>query len=214
MSETDTLQDRRELKSEFRDGDRPDQNDFASLIDSSFNQLSDQLFAKDKRLGIGVEQPAAPLDVAGASESVRQSIITTDGSNSTFRIAHPNTNVVAIGGDKESTLEIGDFESNGASFDPKMTITSKGRVGIATQAPEHKLHVNGSAKIENKLYLGDCQLECVNGRLLLVYNGVTYTVKMERGGGGSNKNKLFWALIITGLVLLTAILLLIILELV
>ena len=47
------LRRRKYLRSKFQDGDCPNGDDFAAMIDSGINQKSDQMFAVDQKLGIG-----------------------------------------------------------------------------------------------------------------------------------------------------------------
>ena len=42
--------------------------------------------------------------------------MTTDGFNSTFRIAHPQEAVVSLGSNEKQELKIGNFKEDGSSF--------------------------------------------------------------------------------------------------
>jgi len=176
-------EDRAHLKEQFKNGDKPSQEDFADLIDSSLNQVSDQIFAEDQKIGIGTKEPRVPLEIMGGSENKgRQSFIASDGEYSTFRIAHPNNGVVAIGSHKKEVFQLGKFKSEGAEFYPRMTINSEGNIGVGTEDPKEKLDVEGSLKIKDSLFLGGAELVFKEGKLFMYTDGVGYKIKMERVG--------------------------------
>lgn len=206
------LKNRRYLKSKFKDGDKPTQEDFADLIDSCLNQKSDKIFAVDRKVGIGTKQPSAPLEVKGAERGVRQSLLTSDGKNSNFYVAHPIKNVVALGGNLGTSLKLGSFNKECSLFQPKMTINTQG-VGIGTKTTKAGLAVNGSAKISDTLYLGDGALEIKKGVLYLISGGQRYRVKLEKSHSWAPSKLLYWGLIIVGVSLLILILIGICLEL-
>ena len=94
-------------------------------------------------VGIGTTTPTAPLHVfSNTGGPLRNTAVFTDGGFSTFRIAHPSNEVVALGGLNEHTLQIGGLGTS--AFNPIMTITpfnSGGRVGIGTATPPESLSV-------------------------------------------------------------------------
>ncbi|MBL4707421.1 MAG: hypothetical protein JKY48_03160 [Flavobacteriales bacterium] len=176
-------ENREQLKKQFKNGDRPSEEAFAALIDGALNQASDKIFATDHKIGIGTKKPRVPLEVQGDSDSTgQQSFIASDGTNSTFRIAHPRKNVIAIGGNKEDCLEFGKFKKDGAIFLPKMSLVNNGNVGIGlgTESPTEKLEVGGSIKVKDKILLGKGELELKDGKLILRIDGKRYIIKMDR----------------------------------
>ena len=58
-------QNRTILKNYFRTGNRPTQEQFADLIDSSLNLADNDLFEASGNLGLGHDQPAATLSING-----------------------------------------------------------------------------------------------------------------------------------------------------
>ena len=58
-------QNRTILKNYFRTGNRPTQEQFADLIDSSLNLADNDLFETSGNLGLGHDQPAATLSING-----------------------------------------------------------------------------------------------------------------------------------------------------
>jgi hypothetical protein len=173
------LRRRKYLRSKFEDGDRPNGQSFADLIDSSLNQKSDKIFGVDHKIGIGTENPNAPLEVSGARKEVNQSFLTGDGCNSTFRIAHPENGVLGMGCDESERLQIGAFKNDGSSFEPHMVIDKNGSVGIGTERPEVKLDISGSLKVDQNILLGDCLLAFNNGKLFLKTGDAKYHILME-----------------------------------
>ena len=160
------LRRRHYLKKKFEDGDNPDGNDFAELIDSSLNQKSDQIFAVDQQLGIGTNAPTAPLEVKGSSQSQRQSVVVADGCNSTLRIAHPQNNVVAVGCDSGELLQLGNFNSQNGNFTPELYISESG-VGVGAEAKNATLDVNTTFWVGESIGLGDATLYFEDGLLYM-----------------------------------------------
>lgn len=81
------------------------------------------------------------LRIIGFSETIRSSFISSDNTNSTFRIAHPSSGVVALGGNVDHQLQLGGFVYDGSSFSPRMTILTDGKVGINTTTATHQLSI-------------------------------------------------------------------------
>lgn len=208
MGQQDTIQGREYLKSKFENGDRPNGNDFADLIDSSINQQSDRFYAVDHKIGIGNKQPKAPLDIKGGTRKVKQSFVTSNGDCSTFRIAHPDHHIAAIGANQGEKLSFGTFTSDGSNFEQYMALAPDGSLGIGTTTPKEKLDVNGSIKVSKTIHLGDCVLEFVNGHLILKSNNRTYKILMEHIHHDPKppRNKLIiWILIVTGVLVVTGL---------
>lgn len=177
--ERDNVKGREYLKSKFENGDRPDGNDFADLIDSSINQKSDDFYAVDHKIGIGTSRPKAPLEIRGGRRRVKQSFISSNGDCSTFRIAHPDHHVAAIGANNGEKLSFGTFVDDGSDFRHFMALTADGSLGIGTDAPKQKLDINGSINVSKTIHLSDCVLEFINGRLILTSKGRSYKILME-----------------------------------
>ena len=200
--ERDNVKGREYLKSKFENGDRPDGNDFADLIDSSINQKSDDFYAMDHKIGIGTSRPKAPLEIRGGRRRVKQSFISSNGDCSTFRIAHPDHYVAAIGANNGEKLSFGTFADDGSDFRHFMALTADGSLGIGTDAPTQKLDIHGSINVSKTIHLSDCVLEFINGRLILTSKGRSYKILMEHIHHDPKppRNKaLMWVLISLGI---------------
>ncbi len=199
------------LRSKFEDGDRPDGQDFTDLIDSSLNQKSDKIFAVDHRIGIGTETPNAPLEIVGKHKEINQSFLSTDGDNSTFRIAHPSEGIACIGVNQTETLQIGTFKKNGSDFKNHLTINKLGNIGIAVDEASEKLNVGGSVKIEKHLFINDVRLSVKKGKLYLKTCNTTYQILMKEVNSIPNypNRKLATIVIIILFIILIILLLLI-----
>lgn len=182
------LKGRKYLKSRFEDGDCPNGNDFAELIDSCINQKSDRIFAVDHQLGIGTDAPSAPLNVNGSSGDQKISAILTDGCNSTLRFGHPSKNDITIGGNKKDDIQIGVFDDCASTFTPIMSITSSGRVGIGVSQPQAELHVADSVKAGQSVAIGEAVLTFHRKKLWLEANGKRYYIVMEEADHRPHKH--------------------------
>ncbi|TAG59449.1 MAG: hypothetical protein EAZ27_00620, partial [Cytophagales bacterium] len=100
----------------------------------------------NKRLGIGTNAPETPLHIASSSVTgiVRVSATFSDLANSTFRIGHPSSQVLAIGSNDDHTFQLGGFANTLNTFTPWITILQTGRVGIGVTTPLNRLDVAGS----------------------------------------------------------------------
>jgi len=197
------LRRRRYLKTKFETGDRPDANDFADLIDSSLNQKSDQIFAVDRMLGIGTKKPDAPLVIKGSNKKVKQSVVATDGANSTFRIAHPDNKVVAIGSDRNESIQLGNFHGTNCDFFLPQMYISEGGIGIGVAAKNAELDVNTTLWVGESIGLGKGTLTYKKGNLYLKANDQTYQILTEKSNGKNPFRKWRLAMIILGCIFFT-----------
>lgn len=209
--EEENLKGREYLKSKFQNGDRPNQSDFFDLIDGSINQESDKLFAVNRKIGIGTEKPSATLEVKGGRRKVKQSFLASDGDCSTFRIAHPHHGTVGIGANDAEKLALGTFVKDGSAFKSHLTVDPDGNIGIGTISPRERLDVRGSISVSEKIQLGECELEFLNGRLLLIYGGRKYEIEMHHSHRHPapppppRRKGLLWVLISIGILLVIGI---------
>ena len=140
------IKGRKYLKSRFQAGDKPTQQDFTDLINSSINQKSDQIFAVDSKLGIGTETPEASLEIKGDGCCRKPSLKASDG-NSSLWVRHPRDGIVALSAGNGETLVLGSICNHGqAKFSPKMTINANGKVTILQEATD-TLEVKGSMTV-------------------------------------------------------------------
>ncbi|MGB3463736.1 MAG: hypothetical protein WBA74_00625 [Cyclobacteriaceae bacterium] len=163
-------EERKKLKTYFEQGDRPDEEQFARLIQSGVNQVDDKVHAVDGKIGLDVPQPTQRLDVNG-NALIRENVMVKGNVEGDKTGKTPSEDVLfvanyaAIGLNGESKPnEGGDIRlsantSNGTSgkirFDrftgnghqPSMLIDGTGNVGIGTTIPGTKLHIeNGSSQ--------------------------------------------------------------------
>lgn len=177
--EEENLKDREYLRSKFQNGDRPDAQDFDNFIDGTINQKSDGVHAVNRKLGIGTAKPTATLEVTGGRRKVKQSLVSSDGNHSTFRVAHPKQGTVGIGSNDGERFSLGNFASDGSSFNSHLTVEPDGKIGIGVKNPCERLDVNGSIHVSDKIRLGDCQLKFLHGKLILIHSGRKYEIEMH-----------------------------------
>lgn len=192
------LQDREWLRSRFKDGDRPDGNQFSAWIDSSINQKSDGLYASEKRLGIGIEHPTTPLDILGDKDSGGLALRSSNGGNSHFQVAHPDSSQVNLGCQSGEKMALGHFQDGNSGFTEQLVIVREGMVGIGTPSPQEALEVNGSVKVAQHLLLGEATLYFKRGKLYLKADGKKYQLQMVRSSNSPTPlpRWLYWALIV------------------
>lgn len=207
--EQDNLKGREYLKSKFRDGDRPDGTDFSDLIDSCINQKSDRIFALDGKMGIATDKPKAPLEIKGGRRKTRQTLLVSDGSNSSFRIAHPEARTAALGANNGESLALGTFVEDGSEFTPRISMDAQGKLGIGTESPRELLDVCGSINVDQSIFLGTAELYFKKGELMLLNNGRKYRVLMEEihhhHHHPERRRVLMWLLIIIGSLIIIGI---------
>ena len=207
--EQDNLKGREYLKSKFRDGDRPNEVDFSDLIDGCINQKSDRIYALDGKIGIGTEKPKAPLEVKGGRRKTRQTLLVSDGTNSSFRIAHPDAGKVGLGANTGEVLSFGTFPEDGSEFTSRISMDAQGKLGIGTDAPSQLLDVRGSVNVKESLFLGTAELFFQKGELLLTNDGRCYRILMEElhhhQPHPPRRKTLLWILIIIGCLLVIGV---------
>ena len=131
------------LKEKFKTGYKPSQQDFEDLIDSALNVKDTRIMLDENtsNLGIGTEQPPKErLEVNGA---VRLGG-TSSNNPGTIRWNPDTGDLEGYNGDRwlSLTKDSGGWTNSGAA-----TFHDENNVGIGTDAPEQKLHVNGGLKL-------------------------------------------------------------------
>lgn len=135
----------------------PNGGDIIMQTGGAFNAVTERMrVTQSGNVGIGIANPSAPLHVLSSTGgALRNTAVFSDGGFSTFRIAHPSSQVVALGGLNDHTLQIGGLGTS--AFNPIMTITpfnSGGNVGIGTTTPANRLSVSGNADITGNVGIG------------------------------------------------------------
>lgn len=134
---------RENLYSFFETGDIPTQEEFADLIDSYVHQKEDGVSvykpdAENKRFGVGVLQPPYRLGVR--AEGDIQKLISLHDIEDTHRWSiNLNPSISANTG-----LNIAQ-ETAGGSISRLFVQESTGNVGIGSQSPQQKLHIENNA---------------------------------------------------------------------
>ncbi len=149
------------LKELFLNGLKPNQEDFADIIDSTINSKDDNIVSKNGKIGINTEDPKANLHVNVLGDKVKLGdknaafmVGRADGHNLSF----DDNEIMSKNGNNYATLNIqaegGDvyFHSLKTDIKERVIIKSNGKVGIGTNNPKANLHVNISG---DKVKLGD-----------------------------------------------------------
>lgn len=153
-----TKRGRSKLEEYFETGDRPTEQQFAELIHSELNQKDDDIHAKDKKIGIGTENPTAKLHVQGNnldpnSDGVLRIDVINSNPNSDanlrFGVFNGGTKFSWIQAHGNQPLKINSIGNNTLLND------TNGNVGIGTENPTEKLHVKGNISVENGDMLWD-----------------------------------------------------------
>lgn len=140
---------RADLYEEFRNGDIPNENDFADTIDSALNLVEDGLVSYKvntatgvkKRFGIGGETaPECPLGIKGevGADDQMISFTSSDASQKWNINLNPTGNNVTGFSIDDQTSGI----SNSRLFIDQQ---SEGNIGIGTVEPLEKVHVQGAS---------------------------------------------------------------------
>lgn len=171
-----TKRDRKHLETYFETGDRPTEEEFSELITSVINQEEDDIHGKDKKIGIGTDDPKAKLHVKGGNVRVDEALTGKDSREGMLKV------FAASKGDEDGAcmymmrsddggsnsggitfVAAGDGQKNGYDFvnhdqtlapnDPNrfnnaMRIHGNGNVGMGIEDPDEKLSVKGNIKVE------------------------------------------------------------------
>ena len=152
---------REEIKSEFKNGMKPNEENFADLIDSSVNFLDDGVSWNNGKLGVKTNDPKASLHVydqggdyvmPGASIEPTVMIGKEDGPY----LAIDNNEVAAKNNSSKADLH---FQKDGGDirfFEPdsavEISFKDSGKLGIGTNDPNEGIHVKSetpTVKIES-----------------------------------------------------------------
>ncbi|MCK6641933.1 MAG: hypothetical protein L6Q81_17790 [Bacteroidia bacterium] len=137
---------RSELYEEFKNGDIPNQDDFADTIDSALNLVDDGLTSYKvltpvgelKRFGIGDNAPTAPLGIKGETGQDDQMICFTSADESQKWNINLNPT-----GDDVNGFSIDD-QTSGIGTSRLFINQTDGNIGVNNVEPLQKLHVTGS----------------------------------------------------------------------
>lgn len=145
---------REEIKSEFKNGMKPNQENFADLIDSAVNFVDDGVQLNNGNLGVKTDDPKASLHVYdNGSDSVKPGtghepsvmIGREDGLN----LSLDNNEIAAKNGGSASVFYLqrdgGDMILFDADSDARIVLKDSGNIGIGTNTPDGRLHVKGTA---------------------------------------------------------------------
>ncbi|MCP4121840.1 MAG: hypothetical protein GY751_08820 [Bacteroidetes bacterium] len=149
------LKTREQLKNLFLNGLKPNQEDFAALIDALLNFTDDDVTVKSGKIGIKTTDPKGRLHVytngLGGNDPTK---LTNDGGS--FIIG--NTDALNLSMDHNEILarnngataklylqnEGGELRVFAHKSNERFVFLDTGRLGIGTQSPDGRLHINGS----------------------------------------------------------------------
>lgn len=138
---------RTDLYDEFKNGDIPNETDFADTIDSALNLVDDGLTSYKvstavgmlKRFGIGDTAPTAPLGIKGEPGQDDEMVTFTSHDDSQKWNINLNPTSSNVSG-----FSIDDQTSGVGTSRFFIDQVSQGNVGIGTVEPLQKLHVSGA----------------------------------------------------------------------
>lgn len=140
------------IKAQFLNGMKPNQEEFADMIDSALNKSDDGITAVAGKIGIATNNPKATLHVYdnGSVDPVGPGITSATlmvGNQSSNNLSMDNNEIQAKNGANASTFllqrEGGDVKFFDASSEvDKVVIKDTGRIGVGTSSPSGKLHIN------------------------------------------------------------------------
>jgi hypothetical protein len=147
---------RGELKDLFLNGLKPNQEDFAALIDAILNFSDDNVKVVSGRIGIGTTDPRGSLHVKttggeGQTTLTNEWGVVVIGDISGFNLSLDHNELMARNGTNRTPFylqrEGGDvILFNDASIQGDVIFKDTGEVGIKTTTPSGLLHVNGTAR--------------------------------------------------------------------
>ncbi|MDG1331958.1 MAG: tail fiber domain-containing protein [Crocinitomicaceae bacterium] len=145
---------RGELKDLFLNGLKPNQEDFAALIDAILNFSDDNVTVVSGRIGIGTTDPKGSLHVqttggTGQTTLTNEWGVVVIGDISGFNLSLDHNELMARNGTSRTPFylqrEGGDvILFNDASIQGDVIFKDTGEVGIKTTTPSGLLHVNGT----------------------------------------------------------------------
>lgn len=141
------------IKAQFLNGMKPNQEEFADMIDSALNKSDDGITAVAGKIGIATNDPKATLHVFdnGSGDPVGPGITSATlmvGNQSSHNLSMDNNEIQAKNGANASTFllqrEGGDvrFFDAPVSEEGKVVLKATGRIGVGTTNPSGKLHIN------------------------------------------------------------------------
>ncbi len=121
------------LKNLFSNGNRPTEGSFAKLIDSTVNKVEDG-FSKDESNGLMLSPEGTSIKLASFYKSI--------ADNPLWSIQL---------GKEEKKQGLNFTEPGEESDETRLYIQAGGNVGIGTNDPQHKLHVNGYLGVDGRI---------------------------------------------------------------
>lgn len=147
--------DRELIKQQFQNGDKPNEADFARIIDSTINFTDDNIAVVGGKIGIKTNDPKATLHVYDdGSDAVFTGIggaTLMVGNQIGKNISMDGNEITAKNGAAASRLSLqpdgGDvaMHYNGSTY-TKLMFKDTGKVGIGTITPVGPLHINTASK--------------------------------------------------------------------
>ena len=184
---------RGELKDLFLNGLKPNQEDFAALIDAILNFSDDNITVVSGRIGIGTTDPKGALHVKttggeGSTTLTNEWGVVVIGDITGFNLSLDHNELMARNGTSRTPFylqrEGGDvILFNDASIQGNVIFKDTGEVGIKTTTPSGLLHVNGSERdfvvsAEGNVGIGTDE---PSARLQIVTEDSDYLVNLTSG---------------------------------
>lgn len=148
-----TKQDRPTLKSFFRSGALPTEEEYSDLIDSTVN-LMDDGFSKTEADGMQLASKGGSLRIMSLYQGLgtRKPSWVIDHGDKVDGALHlrPDEGKTALEGPAEGDDEATDGDGP-KLFAPNLTLTRNGRMGVNRSAPSWPLDVGGVARMEGRI---------------------------------------------------------------